>query len=130
MPRPVTTVKIADSTYRITALSATEGRKIYLKLAKILAPGLAKLPSLKDANNVDKLLGVVVGSLDSLDEDTLDLFCEAFGKATELVVSDKQQITLEPGAFGEHFCGKYADMTRWLIECIKANKFIDFLADK
>lgn len=130
MSRPVTTVKIQGNTYKITALPATEGRRIYLKLAKILAPGLAKLPSLKDASNVDKLLGVVVGSLDGLDEDTLDQFCEAFGNSTEWVVSDKQQITLAPAAFGEHFCGQYAAMTQWLVECIKANKFIDFLSDK
>lgn len=130
MARPVTTTRIGEHQYRITALSANEGKRIYLRLIKVLAPGLAQLPTLKDAANVDKLLGVVTGSLDGLDEATLDMFCETFGKATELQVSNDQWITLEPAAFGEHFCGRYGDMTRWLIECIKANRFIDFLATK
>lgn len=130
MGRPVTTTHIGDHNYRITALSATEGRRIYLALIKVLAPGLAKLPSLKDAANSDKLLGVVVGSLDGLDERTLDMFCDAFGKSSEVQTGENQWVTLESGAFGEWFAGRYADMTKWLIECIKANKFIDFLALK
>lgn len=130
MARPTITTRIGDTNYRITALSATEGRRVYLRLIKVLAPGLAKLPSLKDAENGDKLLGVVIGSLDGLDEGTLDMFCELFGKASEIQTGDNTWVTLADGAFGEHFAGKYGEMTQWLIACIKANKFIDFLALK
>ena len=128
--RPSVTVRIQDNDYKLTALDAVTGRRIYLRLVKILAPGLAKLPTLKDADSTDKLLAVVVGSLDQIDEATLDAFCDAFGQCTELIVDDKTRVTLSGPAFGEHFCGRYAAMTQWLLESIKVNKFIDFLATK
>ena len=127
MSRPVTQVRIDTHSYEITAMPATEGRRIYLKLCQIMAPGLAKLPSLKDAANVDKMLALVVGSLDAIDPATLDEICDAFGRYCVITTNPQQRLPLDQATFGEHFAGRYAAMTKWLLECIKANKFIDFL---
>lgn len=129
MPRPVTDVHIDGFQYKITALPATEGRRLYLALIKVLAPGLEKLPSLKDAKSADKILALVSGSIEGLDIHTLDDFCETFGRHCE-IIRGQNAMTISPAEFGEHFSGRYAAMTKWLLECIKANKFLDFLADK
>lgn len=127
MSRPTTDVTIDQYTYHITALPATEGRRLYLALIKVLAPGLERLPSLKDAKSADKVLALVAGALEGLEPHTLDDFCDTFGKSCE-VVRGNQRVTLDPAAFGEHFAGRYTAMTRWLIACVQANKFIDFLS--
>lgn len=126
--RPTVVVDIGGDKYEIAALSAVEGRRVYLRLIKLLGPALGKIANGDKLPAQDKLLGAVTELLAGLDEADLDLFCDSFGNATNLVTDPRKRITLDRATFGEHFCGKYADMTRWLVECVKVNKFLDFLS--
>lgn len=112
--------------YSTTVLDAVTGRRLYLRVVKAAAPGLEKLAG-ADGDTTSAMLGMVAGVLDGLEVQLVDDLCNAFGDVTVICSGDKR-VKLSQEVFGQHFAGKYKDLTEWLLECLKANKFLDFLS--
>lgn len=115
--------------YVTTQLSAIEGRRIFLRLVKAIAPALDSLPNgkEKDAELEQKLLVAAGNVLATLDENLFDALCATFGHSTQHKTDDNRTVTLDPGYFGMHFAARYVSMVKWLMECCKANGLFDFL---
>jgi len=105
--------------YKITALDAINGRRVFLKLIKLLGPLAQAKGSLGEA-------------LKGLEEKDLDDLCDAFAKVTTITYTDTssgktvQEAKLGP-TFGEHFSAAYMTMFSWLKASAEVN-FGDFLA--
>jgi hypothetical protein len=113
--------------YRTTVLDAVTGRRLYLRILKAAAPGLKGMADAKDKDTASVMLGLVAEVLGNLDEQLFDDLCDVLGGVSVICQGDKQ-VKLTGDVFGMHFAGKYEDLTNWLLECLKANKFLDFLS--
>ena len=124
------TITIGAGEYRIKQLGAREGRKLYLKVAKVLAEGVRVALSGGDEVANEKLVvDALAGVVDAIDEATLEEMCEIFGKHTAVkVVTDKgtNWPDLIGVVFDQHFAANYGEMTMWLGECVVFN-FASFL---
>lgn len=114
--------------YSTTVLGAIKGRALYLRLLKAVGPALPKLAGLSE-NPEESLLGALSGILQGLDCDLLDALCTEFAAVTVMPSDDgTKRVPLGP-VFDIHFAGKYQHMVGWLVECVKLNGFVDFLAE-
>jgi hypothetical protein len=142
MARRSITVAIDDERYELTMLGATEGLSVYNRLLKTLGPvvrGIIADPGIiaaqkKDPTAVEtdeglglRVAGVIFQGFEAMPvEFTLEL--AALFAHNSKVVKAGVMLPLDAGdIFDQHFAGRYAHMTRWLIEHLKLN-FSDFLA--
>lgn len=126
---PTVDFEVAGIRYQTTLLDAVTGRKLYLRILKAAAPGLAKLADGEDKSGVAELFAVALAEvIGSIPEDLFDDLCNTFAAST--IIPRQNGITKlsDKEVFGAHFAGKYKDLTDWFIACMKANKFLDFLS--
>ena len=123
------TFQIGTEKYVTTQLDAVTGRRIFLRLVMAVAPVLERLDvkGKSDEAKETAFMSAVASALASLDEDLLDTLCEVFGAVTRHVVKPGQEMPLDKGYFGLHFAARYVEMTKWLLECCRANGLLSFL---
>lgn len=105
--------------YKVTQLGAVQGRKVFTRLLRIIAPLLAaKDPSLGLAD--------VAAHITEAD---LDALCEVFAAKTMIptTMSNGAEVPLA-GVFDDHFAANYGGMMRWLMFCLEVN-FASFFAE-
>ena len=124
---PTKTFEVNGSRYRTTLLSAVDGRSLYLRLMKSLAPALGELADVSEKSE-SAILRVAAKAFESLDTKLFDDLCDAFGSVTFALRTGGED-RLDRDGFESHFAGKYSAMTKWVIELIKLNGMIDFLSE-
>lgn len=102
MARETKETTIEGTKYRVVQVGAKVGRKVALKLGKVLASGA------KD------------NFAESLNDDDVDFLCEEFSKVTEVFFDSGKALYLNT-VFDEQFAGKYFEMYKWLEFCIELN---------
>lgn len=114
--------------YRTSQLSATEGRGLFLKLVKAMAPALNQL-LLTENQSLQQMsmMSAAADILQNLDASLLDELCDKFGDKTVHVVAENKTPKMDRGYFGLHFAARYPAMVKWLISCCQANGLSDFL---
>ena len=136
MARRAVIVAIDGEKYELTMLGATEGLSVYNRLLKALGPVVRGIIAAQkknpDAVESDdglglRVAGVIFQGFEAMPvEFTLEL-AALFAKNSK-VSKEGAMLPLDAGdIFDQHFAGRYAHMTRWLIEHLKLN-FSDFLA--
>ena len=131
MALPVVDAVVEGTRFQITVLDAVMGRRLYLRLLKAVAPGLAKLAKLaglKDHEDESAMLGALASAIESLDVQLFDDLCEAMAAGTRMPRDDGSSVALAP-VFGVFFAGKYNLLMQWLLAALNANKFLDFLPE-
>ena len=128
MALPVVDVVVEGTRFQITVLDAVTGRRLYLRLLKAVAPGLAKLAGLKDQEDESAMLGALAGAIENLDENLFDDLCNALSANTRMPQDNGSTISLGP-VFGVYFAGKYNFLMLWLLAALNANKLLDFLPE-
>lgn len=119
-------IKVGETEYRITQLGALEGRKLWLRLVKVLGPVVSKLAGAK-ALDGDTIAAAVKLLTEELDEETFEMLCKAFAGRCQLRNGDKWP-DLSDALFDQHFAGDYVSMTKWVGENIMFN-FANFSGD-
>lgn len=126
---------IGDHTYLVTQLGAGEGRKMFVRLTRALAPVFGAL--LEDAGSTKGGFKLGDMSLESLSrtlhelaqrltEDDLEYVCRTFGAKTMVQVGEGKEIQLTLDKQELHFAGRYGHMFQWLAFCLEVN-YRDFL---
>lgn len=123
---PQKTWQVDGITYRTTLLSAVEGRGLYLRLVKAIAPALDSLAHLKTGDPeavMLEALGKILGSLEgALFEDLCTAMCEY-----TVCPRTGGEDSLKADFGGVHFAGKYNRLLKCVVEFVKANGMLDFL---
>lgn len=140
MARKTITVAIDDCKYELTMLGATEGLSVYNRLLKALGPvvrGIIADPGIiaaqkKTGDDADEGLGLRVAGVifQGFEAMPVEFTVELAGLFAKHSKVSKEGAWLPLDVvdiFDQHFAGRYAHMTRWLIEHLKLN-FSDFLA--
>ena len=115
---------IGKNTYTVTPLSAIPGRRVFVRLAKVLGPAVAKGASVK-GDDSQATIEAFAGLMGALSEDDIDFFCDTFAASTTVRLNGKEPDLA--GIFDLHFAGNYLEMFRWLAFCVEVN-FGDFFA--
>ncbi len=111
------TKTIDDFEFEVTQVKAKEGRRVFVRLAKIAGPGLGVLAD----DDIGKALDEV---LKKIDDQTFDYLCDLFGKYSHVTVDGvKKQLT--PGFQDTFFAAKYGLLFKWIAFCLEVN-FRDF----
>ena len=121
--------------YEVTQLGAMDGKRLYAQVLKIALPALGaafKGQNLSEASQadvasmaLDEVATTLAGSLDGLDPmietlaRTTDITGPGFGDAGAPLMKN----------FDDHFAGRYAAMTKWLMFALKVN-LLDFFDGK
>ncbi len=110
--RETKTKSIGQLDYTVTQLGATAGRKVLVRLAKVIGAGLGGPEPIS-------------GMLAAVNDDDMAFMCDQFAALTTVKIGDKS-----PGLkdiFEEHFAGKHLEMIYWLAFCIEVNfgSFLD-----
>jgi len=123
------TFEINGQRYRIQQLGAREGRRVWLKLLKVLS-GPLKAASEAEGGVTEMLLVKALASLfDAVDDEMFDELCEVFGKKTQVYVKESDKWPELTGVvFDTHFARNYVAMMQWLGECVVFN-FGSFLGE-
>lgn len=98
---------IGNFEYQVTQLGATEGRKVFTRLAKLLGAG---------AGSKEPIAGILA----ALNDEDVGYLCEVFAKVTFVKIDEKRSPQLS-GIFEEHFAGQYNGMVKWLLFCLELN---------
>lgn len=104
---------IGGSTYRVTPLVATQGRAVFVRLAKML--GSAAAGGGEKGNLYESLARV----LENLNETDLAFISDAFARQTQLQM-ERGWVQLSD-AFDLHFAQRYLEMFQWLAFCLEVN---------
>lgn len=126
MPRQQKHFEINGQHYHLTQLGALEGRRLWLKLAKVVAGPLRELANAANANEAT-IMQVVAGIVENLNEEVEEELMNAFGRSCTVRVGERTPY-LEGVIFDEHFAGDYVAMSKWFGECVVFN-FASFLGD-
>lgn len=142
-------IGIGGHRYQTAQLGAVTGRKLYLRLIKLLshfAPLLgtvkelvraakksgaqegdegAKLGQLLDRIDEGAVFTALVDALEHIDESELEAFWEAYAAQCWVMFPHGRQLLSE--CFDEHFAGRYVDMMKLFVSLTRFN-FGDFLA--
>jgi hypothetical protein len=121
-------------TYEVTQLGAVEGKRIYAQVLKMVLPALGAALKGRDLAGIskadvagmalDEIARALVGALDGLDPiidammKTTDIYGPGFGDAGAPMARN----------FDDHFAGRYAAMTRWVLFALKTQLW-DFFGD-
>ncbi len=102
---------IAGVTYRVTQLTATKGRAVFVRLAKLFA-GMAGAKNMEDR---------IAGILGKLSDDDLKFVCDVFASATQVHAPGDKGWPQLSDVFDLHFAGRYLEMFQWLAFCLEVN---------
>lgn len=118
-------VNIDGDDYVITQLGAVTGRRIWLKLLKVIAAPMRVLAGSHGGLSEETIASALASAVESLDDATVDELYTTFGPRCTVRVGERMpELTGE--VFDQHFAGRYVSMSKWLLECVLFN-FADFL---
>lgn len=100
MGRQAVTKKIGEHTYETYPLGATEGRKVFARIARA-----------EQAGQGNFMLG---------DEADVESFYQTFGKVSFVKLENGNSPCVND-VFDDHFCCKYDEMLLWLAWCVEVN---------
>jgi hypothetical protein len=111
---------IGDTEYAVTQLDAIRARRVFLRLAKLLAPLAAELGDTDKGVSNEKLFRALAGAVRAATDEDVDYFCDQFAAATDVVQGSKSPKLST--IFALHFVGdRFADMFDWLLFCFEVN---------
>jgi hypothetical protein len=123
---PVVESVVDGIRFQITMLDAVSARGLFFRLAQSVAPGLAKLAQVASADDESAVLSAIADTIVGLDVKLFDELCTVMSESTRIPSNDGSTVKLS-AVFGGYFAGKYVLMIKWLVACLNANKFLDFL---
>ncbi len=126
MSRKEKSFTIDGEVYTATQLGALEGRKLWLKIVKVLAGPMRQLNEAQNAEG-EVVLRAISGVVEGLNDETTEELYEAFGKSCTVRVGERSP-NLTGVIFDNHFAGEYVRMSQWLGQMILFN-FASFLGD-
>jgi len=121
---PSVEVTIDGETYEIRMLDGTVGFPLYTRLISCAGNAIKELGKL-DGSQEELAMRAIGALLTGLPQDLYEQARALFAESTVLHKADGKKPRLK-NVFGTHFAGRYAHMTKWMIECFKVN-FADFL---
>jgi hypothetical protein len=119
-------VTVDGEEYELTQLGAVEGRRLWLRLLRVITGPIKELAASPALDERSFTLAVAL-VVEHLDDETAEALYAAFSK-TARVRQGERWPTLEGAIFDIHFAGRYLSMTKWLAECVLFN-FADFLGE-
>lgn len=114
---------IGNNNYSVTALGASEGRKMLVRLVKVLGPSaldlivMAKTGTLAGAH----VNNIFAGIAERLSVEDLDYAVATFGASSQVTRPDGTTVPLTLQTQELHFAANYAEMFQWLGFCLEAN---------
>lgn len=148
MARKTVSVALDGESYQLTQLPSTEGLGIYSKLLRLLGPMIRSALSdpavtggakasvaaedpeklqLSDSAGL-KIASIIIQGFETLDTTFLLELAQSFSKVTMVKLEGSGFVEMSAGdIFDQHFAGRYAHLTRWLLAHLKLN-YSDFLA--
>lgn len=129
--------RIGDVTYQVTQLPAPSGRRLLVRLYKVLGPAIAAalrgLPESSESLSLGNLQTAAIGDAmlelaQTLTEDELDHVCEIFSQHTLFSREPEkwQPLKVEKDL---HWSGNFLNMFKWLAFCLEVN-YSDFLSEQ
>ncbi len=129
------TRKIGEIDYQVTQLPAPKGRRLLVRLYKILGPTLGSaLKALPEGKGSGLSLGnletssigeALVTLADVISEDELDYFCDVLAETTQFSKEPGRWLPLKADQ-DFHWSGRYGRMFQWLVFALEVN-YSDFL---
>lgn len=115
--------------YKTVALDAFRNRGLYLRLVKAVMPAIERLSiaELKGPEKEEAFLKLLGSVIENFPEVLFEDLCNAFAGVTTLEEPGKSIPLGDPGVFGLHFSRRYRQMIEWVVQCCKANNYLDFL---
>lgn len=110
---------IGEYSYAVTQLDAVKGRRVFARLLKVAAPALASLSGGSKVKPDDLAKGLAALA-ETLSEDDVDFFCDAFAPSTTVTLADGKAPRLSD-IFAVHFAGKYLELVKWLAFALEVN---------
>lgn len=121
---PTVEVVIDGETYSIRMLDGTVGFPLYTRLISCAGSAVKDLGKL-DGDPSDLAVRALGALVAGLPQDLYEQARSLFADSCVLHRPDGKQPRLK-NVFGTHFAGRYAHMSKWMLECFKVN-FADFL---
>lgn len=112
--REENTKQIGGSTYVVRQLPATQAQRLFVRLTKLLGPGVAELTKGKTG-----MRPAALSVLSQLNESDVEDITKQMAKMSEV---DNKPLHL---IFETHFTGKHADLWQWLLFALEV-QFKDF----
>ena len=124
---PPKVVEIDGTTYEIQILDAIKGYRLYVKLINTVGGVLESAGKLDGDKPQELALKFIGAALRNLPPELAEELRSTFAASCLVVMPDGKRPQVKD-VFAVLFRGRMLHMSKWLIECIKAN-FADFLAD-
>lgn len=113
------TITTGGKTFRVTQLGALQGRKVFLRLIKILGPVLS---AAQGAENPEQATSALLGTIgDHVSEDDFEFLCDVFAASTEVLGDTPGKAVDLKDVFDVVFIGNYKAMLEWLAFAVKLN---------
>lgn len=115
------TKEIEGSVYHVRVLGATEGRKMLVRLMRVLGPALGEFlvnrkgETLSDSDVLPAI--AILGQ--RLTEEDLEYVVAKFAEATEIEKEGRRVILSKIQEL--HFAGNYVAMFKWIWFCLQTN---------
>lgn len=124
------TKTIGEHTYEVTQLDAVRGRSVFLRFAKLIAPGAGDVVENTGEETNTRIVKALAKIVQNVSEEDLNVFCDVFSQSTCLQVTGDDGRMRAPKlkeTFNLHFAGNYDEMIQWLYFCFEVN-FGNFFA--
>src|SRR5690606_32678947 len=128
-PLGLQTRTIGNHIYQVRKLGASDGRKMLIRLVKLLGPALAALledPSLgKSKKKGWSILDLDTASMgralrtlaERLGEEDLEYFVKTLGPTTQVELTDGRVQVLDLETQELHWAGNFSSMFKWIAFC-------------
>lgn len=120
-------VEIDGTTYEIQILDAIRGYRIYVKLINAFGGALESTGNVAGAKQEEIALKLLGAAMRSLPAELAEELRSTFAASCSVVMADGKKPQVKD-VFAVLFRGRMLHMSKWLLECVKAN-FADFLGD-
>ena len=110
--------------YETTILDADQGRKILVRVMKIMAGGAAAAGEKMNKGSWAAGMSGIAGLLERLSDEDLGVFIKTFGARSTVLLDSGNRVRIAD-VYLLHFAGKMLAMMDWLTFCIEVN-YSDF----
>ncbi len=112
-----------DHVYEVQQFGAKQGRRILVKVFKLLGPALGEAAGADKGQTDGATISALLRSAsESVDVDLFDEVCDAFAQCTRVHLDDKRAPKLDDDDnFDQVFAGNYAEMFQWLAFAFEVN---------
>lgn len=122
-------IEVEGVKFRLTMLDAVVGRRLFVRLLKVLGPAAR---ALEEGSSLSMVASLAGGALESLPPELLDELCDLFARQTQLVLDGREpfldQAKDGPDSFKRFFAGRYMLLLSWVWANLEYN-YADFLGE-